>query len=219
MDDLENVLIKTGIALYGENGAHPGSNLRWGGSVHNDMAKIAGQKMGLDQSACNTLHEHAADPDSWGFSINHYALTGAPNEAERLADLARGQIKGEGGDPDAGYEFLACSLHFMTDTSMPYHYVYESLLWHTKYEIYVSGHWNDYVGDLRANNYYYYVTDVSDSAMNLAGVTHQYVSYIDNTINRTVDWEEDEKLKEYTQECLLHGAKYNMGLVDYVIRD
>ena len=215
-EELEKTLIEIGTVYLGEGQG----GIRWAGFIHNDMAKIAGEKMGLSYYEYNTtLGTYADDPDSWGYSWNHYKMTGAPGEAEYYANLAKTYY--QEGDTTNGATNLAYSMHFMTDMSMPFHYMYYALPLHTEYESYVSGQWesdHDFRDVVEDNYYYYYITDVSDSADNLAAVSNQYLNYIETTMNQDPNWQDDPTLIQYTENCILHGARYNMGLVDYVKR-
>jgi hypothetical protein len=223
MDKLERTLLNVGRALFGQD---PSISIRqFGMPVHQDMAKIAGQKMGLGSAECNELFDHADDPDGWGtFCIDHYALTGAPGEAERLADAARAKLSV--GDWHGGFSFLAYAMHFMTDMTVPYHYVYEGLLYHEPYESYVANNWAaaaDFAGsgfksDATSPTYYYVITDVSDATMDLAEYSHQYLSYINNQMAHNPSWKQDSNVIAYTRNCIREGTKYNWGLADYVTR-
>lgn len=194
----------------------------YGHAPHNDMAKIAGQKMGLDSTACNILYENAAIPDTWSLSYNHYAISGAPGQAEYYATLARNYLNdGNPSNDETGYLNLAYSLHFMTDMSQPFHYSPVYLANHAAYETYTLDNWEsgkDYSSDVELNWYYYYVTDVSDSASNLASVSYQYMNYIRTTMDQYSNWGDDPTLVQNTRQCFTYGAKYNMGLVDYATR-
>lgn len=72
---------------------------------------------------------------------------------------------------------------------------------------------------LQFNSYshYYYITDVSDAADNLANVCNQYFSYIDGKVG-TYNWQNDATLVSYTRTCLVHGYRYDAGLIDYATR-
>jgi hypothetical protein len=218
-DKLKEALLKTGEALFSQK---PPVTPKWAGFIHSDMARTAGNWMGLSDAECQVLFDHADDPDGSGtYCIDHYALTGAPEEAERLANLARGQYSIN--NRLLGAEFLANSMHYMTDMSVPFHYIYEYLANHQAYESYVSSQWGsgttqNFNQSVTDNNYYYYITDVSDSAMNLAVYSHQYMSYIRNTMDTYSNWQDDPTLNQYTRNSIVEGAKYNMGLVDYATR-
>lgn len=60
------------------------------------------------------------------------------------------------------------------------------------------------------------MTDVSDSADNLINIANWYQTYLENQINNNPDWQSDPTLRQYTRETLLYGARFNMGLIDYV---
>jgi hypothetical protein len=49
-------------------------------------------------------------------------------------------------------------------------------------------------------------------------VSNQYLNYIETAMNQDPNWQDDPTLNQYTENCILHGARYNMGLVDYVKR-
>jgi len=223
MDRLEKSLLNVGRSLFSQD--HSIGIMQYGVPVHQEMAQIAGQKMGLGSAECAELLDHADDPDGWGtFCIDHYALTGAPGEAERLANAARAKLSVD--DWHGGFSFLAYAMHFMTDMTVPYHYVYEGLLYHEPYEYYVADNWGtakDFGGsgfrsDATSPTYYYVITDVSDATMDLAEYSHQYLSYINNQMAHNPDWEEDASVIAYTRNCIREGTKYNWGLADYVTR-
>lgn len=72
-------------------------------------------------------------------------------------------------------------MHFMSDMSVPFHTAPVWLTQHATYESYVDTNWNsglNYVNAINSNNYYYYITDPSASAYNLASYSNQYQSYI-----------------------------------------
>jgi len=196
---------------------------KWAGFIHNDMALIAGQKMAvtcsLSPSEITLLENNAAVPDTWG-SANHYKLYGATANAESYANIARGYYLS--GDTVKGAVNMSYALHFMTDMSMPFHWGPSALPAHEQYEIYLSNHWtsgdNDeyYQNVVSGNNYYYTVTDVSDSADNLIAITNWYQSYLENQINNNPNWQADSTVRSDTRDSLLYGARYNMGLIDYV---
>jgi hypothetical protein len=167
------------------------------------------------------LGNNAGVPDSWG-SWNHYKITGASGQAESYANTARSYY--QQGDTANGALNLAYSLHFMTDLSMPFHYGPSALPAHESYEIYLSDHWTSGDTDERyqevvsGNDDYYIITDVGDSADNLASISNWYQAYLENQINNNPNWQSDVTLRGYTRDTLLYGAKFNMGLVDYVKR-
>ncbi len=223
MDKLEKSLLNVGKSLFSQNPSI--GIMQYGIPVHQEMAKIAGQKMGLGSAECDELLDHADDPDGWGtLCIDHYALTGAPGEAERLADAARAKLSVD--DWHGGYSFLAYAMHFMTDMSVPFHYVYEALLYHPDYELFVADNWNegrDFTGngfrsDATSPTYYYVITDVSDATMDLAEYSHQYLNYINNQMAHNPDWKQDPDVIVYTRNCIRESTKYNWGLADYVTR-
>jgi hypothetical protein len=183
------------------------------------MARIAGEKMGLSGNYIDILYVKAGDPDSWfGFSYNHYALTGGPENTRDYANLARSYIKN--GNPGLGYENLAYSMHFMTDMSQPFHYFYDGLLPHKTYEDYVDANWitgQTYISVVNGNNYYYYITDPYASAMNLARYSFQYKAYIISAMDKA-GWQTNPTLIQDTKDCLVQGERYDMGLVNYVTR-
>jgi len=186
---------------------------------HNDMAKVAGQKMGVNSYYTNILYQYASEPDRSG-SADHYAITGAPQKAEDWANAARPLIR-SGTDPSTGYKDLSYSMHYMSDMSEPFHYAVVYLANHAAYESYVDANWNSsktYVNAINGNTYYYYITDVSASADNLAAFALQYRQYINNEMNTVSNWGDDPTLVQDTKDCLVYGERYDMGLVNYATR-
>jgi hypothetical protein len=186
---------------------------------HNDMARIAGQKMGIAGAYQTVLYNNAGVPDTWGGSANHYAISGAPGEVKNWADQARPLIR-SGSNPSLGYTYLAYAMHFMSDMSVPFHSTPTDLLAHSAYESNVNDHWTSghtYVNAVTGTNYYYYITDPSTSAQNLASYSNQYQSYLASKIFQA-GWQNDPTLVQYTNDCLMQGTRYNMGLIDYANR-
>jgi len=222
-DEQQKIMIKAASVLLGRTQV---ISPQWGGTpgetygVHNDLAKVAGQKMGVLQYYCDLMARNSLVPDSWSLSANHYYITGAADQAENYANIARNYIKNQG-DLTTGYTNLAYSLHFMSDLSNPYHYAPVYVFNHQAYESYMNDEWYSditYSNVITSNYYYYYITDVSTAASNLASYTLQYRSYITNTMDTNSDWQHDATLVQDTKNCLLEGFKYNMGLVDYAKR-
>jgi len=188
-------------------------------AAHNDMARVAGEKMGIASAYSTILNNNAGVPDTWGYSVNHYAISGAPGEVEYWADLARPLIR-SGSDPSLGYTYLAYAMHFMSDMSVPFHSTPTDLLAHSAYENNVDDHWtsgNTYVNAVTGTSYYYYITDPSTSASNLASYSNQYQSYLASKIFQA-GWQNDPTLVQDTRDCLMQGTRYDMGLVNYVTR-
>jgi hypothetical protein len=225
-DEMEDVFV-TVYSIIMDTG-EPG--LKWTGypvdpnykDVHNDMAWIAGYSMGLGSSAANTLASMAGQPDypPPGASWNHYYSSGAADEAESYADLAQSEWNS---DPPQALNDLAYSMHFMADMSQPFHYWFaQGLPQHAAYESFVGDNWHsgeEFYTTVAGDGYYYYISDVSDAASYLAWKSHyeqnQY-DYINNAIQTDPNWQSDPTLIQYTEECLIDGERYQMGLVDYV---
>ncbi len=184
-------------------------------AAHNDMARVAGEKMGIDSDYSTILYDNAGVPDTWGYSVDHYAISGAPGNVEYWADEAQPLITGS--DPELGYTYLAYAMHFMSDMSVPFHTSPVYLSQHATYENYVDNNWNsgeEFVDVINGNNYYYYISDPSASATNMASYSNGYQSYIVSAMANS-GWESDPNLIQYTKDCLLAGQRYNMGLIDY----
>jgi hypothetical protein len=146
-------------------------------------------------------------------------MKNAPEVAEYYANKARDYIRN--GDPNNGYIQLAYAMHFMSDMGCPYHYTYEGLANHPKYEGFVGDNWHTghyFYRDILDADYYYSISDVSDAANNLANAAHQYQSYFDSQIWHNSDWKIDPKLIEDTRTVLIYTERYDRGLVDYVNR-
>jgi hypothetical protein len=188
-------------------------------SPHNDMARVAGEKMGIASAYSTILYNNAGVPDSWG-SANHYAISGAPAQVASWANQARPLIR-SGSNPSLGYTYLAYSMHFMSDMSVPFHYSPLFGAKHISYEKYVDNNWNagsiKYVDSINGNNYYYYITDPSTSASNLITYASGYEAYIVSAMD-TSTWGTDATLISDTRDCLIQGERYDMGLVNYVTR-
>lgn len=188
-------------------------------SAHNDMARVAGEKMGIASAYSTILYNNAGVPDSWG-SADHYATTGAPSQAAYYANLARPLIR-SGSNPSLGYTYLAYAMHYMSDMSVPFHYSPLFLVKHGAYETYVDNNWNTgsirYVDSINGNNYYYYITDPSTSATNLITYASGYEAYIVSAMD-TSTWGTDATLISDTRDCLVQGERYDMGLVNYATR-
>jgi hypothetical protein len=219
----QQVLIRVGEVLLQSDSST--ITPQWTGSCysgwpypHNDMANVSGQKMGLSQNYIAILYNNVGTPDCWAYSIDHYALTGAPENTRDYATRARYFIKN--GNPDLGYTYLAYSIHFMTDMSMPFHYIYGWPSQHITYEDYTKANWKSgqmYFNAIQSNNYYYYITDPYASAYNLARYTNQYQSYLISAMSKP-GWQNDPTLVQYTRDCFVQGERYDMGLINYVTR-
>ena len=218
----KQILTRVGEVLL--QSSDQGPTAQWIGSCytgwpypHNDMARVAGQKMGLSSNYVAILYNNAGTPDCWAYSIDHYALTGAPENTRDYAVRARYFIKN--GNPDLGYTYLAYSMHFMSDMSVPFHYFYGWPSQHVAYEDYVKTDWNSgqrYFNTIQTNNYYY-ITDPYASAYNLARYSNQYLAYIVSAMSKP-GWQNDPALVQDTRDCLLQGERYDMGLVNYATR-
>lgn len=189
-------------------------------AAHNDMARVAGQKMGIASAYSTILYNNAGVPDTWGYSYNHYAISGAPDQVASWANQARPLIR-SGSNPSLGYTYLAYSMHFMSDMSQPFHTAPVYLLKHAAYESYVDNNWNSgsirYVDSINGNNYYYYITNPATSASNLASYSNQYQAYIVSAMD-SANWGTNPTLISDTRDCLVQGERYDMGLVNYVTR-
>ncbi|MFA4877081.1 MAG: hypothetical protein WC586_06675 [Methanoregula sp.] len=194
--------------------------------VHNDMAWIAGYSMGLGQNSADTLKSMAGQPDvpppsaSW----NHYYSSGAADQAAWYAYLSSNEWIS---DHSQALQYLAYSMHYIADMSQPFHYWFaQSLPQHAEYENFVGQNWHssdlNFYNSAANDGYYYYITNVRDSASYLAWRTHysqnQY-DYINDKILNDPNWRTDQTLIRYTRECLVDGERYQMGLVDWVQRN
>jgi len=225
MKELSSILLtstEVGIEWTGYYPWDPSWNHWTLADVHNDMAKLAGEKMGLSSTYCNILRDYASEPDTWfGDQVFHYKISGAAIQAENRAISAHNYIRNLG-NPTEGYKQLSYSMHYMSDLSNPYHYSPVFLINHGKYEEYVGDNWHsgdNYYSDVYNDGYYYYITDVSDAANNLANVCNQYFSYINSEVSNDPDgFGDDPTLISYTRTCLIHGIRYDAGLVNWVNR-
>lgn len=175
--------------------------------------------MGIASAYSTILYNNAGFPDSWG-SANHYAISGAPAQVASWANQARPLIR-SGSNPSLGHIYLAYSMHFMSDMSVPFHTAPVSLIKHAAYETYVDNNWNSgsikYVDSINGNNYYYYITDPSTSATNSPSYSNSYLSYIISEMDNS-NYGTDPTLISDTRDCLIQGERYDMGLVNYVTR-
>jgi len=231
-DEKEKVMIEVSTLLLSEGGG----GAKWTGyypwdpnwnhftlaDVHNDMARLAGVKRGISSTYSDILRNYASEPDTWpGDVAFHYQISGAANSAESRAVSAQNYIKNLN-NPTEGYKQLSYAMHYMSDLSNPYHYSPVSLLNHASYESNIGDNWhsgNNYYNSVNNDGYYYYITDVSDAANNLASVCSQYYSYIDSEISNDPNgFGSDSTLISYTTTCLIHGQRYDTGLVEWVNR-
>jgi len=224
MTEVSSLLLKgsVGVKWTGYYPWDPNWNHFTLADVHNDMARLAGVKMGLSTTYTDILRNYASEPDTWpGDVAFHYEISGAAGQAESRAISAQNYIKNLG-NPTEGYRQLSYAMHYMSDLSNPYHYSPVSLLNHQKYENNVGDNWhsnNNYYNSVNSDGYYYYITDVSAAADNLASVCNQYYSYIDNEV--TIDpnnFGNDATLISDTRTCLIYGDRYDTGLVEWANR-
>ena len=231
-EEKEKVMIEVSSLLLSEGGY----GVKWTGyypwdpnwnhftlaDVHNDMARLAGVKMGISSTYSDILRNYASEPDTWaGDQVFHYQISGAANEAEGRAVSAQNYIQNLN-NPTEGYKQLSYAMHYMSDLSNPYHYSPVSLINHGRYETNIGDNWhsgNNYYNSVNNDGYYYYITDVSDAANNLASVCNQYYSYIDSEVtNDPNGFGSDSTLISYTTTCLIHGERYDAGLVEWANR-
>jgi hypothetical protein len=222
----QQVLVRAGeVLLQSDSSISP----QWSGyctgntgtpAPHNDMARIAGVKMGVYSPYVTILYNYAGDPDCWYYSADHYVITGAPGQARNNANQARQYLKS--GDMYNGYRFLAYSIHFMSDMSMPFHYAPVWGQQHIAYETYVSANWMNgqyYFNDINKvpNGWYYYITDPAVSAQNLAVYSNYYQMYLVSAMSKP-GWQNDPTLVKDTRDCFYQGELYDMGLINYATR-
>ena len=74
-----------------------------------------------------------------------------------------------------------------------------------------------YINSIYSNNYYYYITDPSASAWNLARYSNQYQAYIVSAMSKP-GWPNDPTLIQDTKDCFVQGERYDMGLINYATR-
>lgn len=223
MLDLSKVLLKSMNAKW-TGYPYPG-----GQTTHNEMASFAGRTMGIATAYQTILGQYAAEPDTWPGEIpplyiqsdTHYRYTGAPDKAEQYANEARSFIK-NWGDYTTGYTKLGYSMHFMSDMSCPYHATVPIYLAnHQAYETYVGENWRsdkNYYADPYNDGYYYYISDVSDSAGYLASTSNGYLAEINSIMDNYSNWQDHSTLVQDTRTVLVAGERYDAGLINYVLR-
>lgn len=92
---------------------------------------------------------------------------------------------------------------------------------HVAYETYVGNNWRtgkNYYYEPYVDGYYYYVSDVSDSANYLASLSNGYLSEINNIMNTYSNWGDHSTLVQDTRNLLVFGERYDAGLVNYALR-
>jgi hypothetical protein len=113
----------------------------------------------------------------------------------------------------------------MTDVGNPLHTGAElrqaAFKWvHYAYENYVTNNWNSgykFKSVIENNWYYYPISDPEQATKDLASYTHQYADTIVWTIFTNPNtWQNDQNIKNITENCLFETAKYTLGLVKYV---
>jgi hypothetical protein len=206
-----------------------GRDRRWSGcfgycadGTHNNLAEIAGLKMGVPSEYTHILNEHSSDPDAWGVwqMPNHYSCGGAGDKSEEYANVARTHYRA--GRYELAYTNLSWAMHFMSDVGNPWHTTYDPVvqLHHVGYELdYVEG---QFVSDFKQpllntparNNYC--ITDVSESAQRLADFSNRKLSYLNRVIELDPNWKSNVTVKARTLELLQETLRYNEGLVNYV---
>ncbi len=217
------------------------SCIKWGG-ISKDYASVAGAAAPKPDTWTQVPPPHGYPDWMWNFimqvvhSWTHYynpdwGTGSAPSETKYYADIAKD--KHSNGDYTSAYTNLGYASHFMTDVGNPLHtgaefrQVFLSKLRfgdikyiHTAYENYVTDNWNSgYVfKSIVENNWYYYpISNPEQATKNLASYTHQYADTIVWTIFTNPDtWQNDQNIKNITENCLLETAKYVLGLVKYV---
>lgn len=192
------------------------------GDVHNDLAYCAGTYWGIPNQWDVMMGDWAGYPDTLGLpeQATHYATTGAPQKAEDNANIARNYIRYQN-NPTAGYPYLGRASHYLSDLSNPYHYDYLFLVPHQSYESYVANNWHsgkNFYSGMATDQYYYYITDVSDAANYVAQVALSYRGYINDQIGFNSNWQNDPELIWETRETLLLGERFDRGLVNYSLR-
>lgn len=193
--------------------------------THNVLAETAGQNMGLSSQQCRILNENSVEPDTWGIPqmVEHYSWGGAGQKAQQYANFAATALEEDPTD-SLGYEYLSWAMHYMSDVANPWH---TQQLWaqgnHETYEKdyvldeMVSGHNFKRVITNSPDYWWYQISSPSASADNLADLSSNYFSYIDDKINNDPNWKNDPTVVEYTKDVLEEALHYNMGLVDYAV--
>lgn len=156
----------------------------------------------------------------------------APSEFEKYANKAKSYYSS---DADLAFENLGFASHFLADIGQPLHTGAEarqvtlSVLMtgspeyiHYAYEGYVSSNWNSgynfrsYASGVPVHHYAP-ITDPEQAAKDLASYTHQYADTIVWTIfTNPDDWQNDQNIRNLTQNCIMETTRYLLGLVDYV---
>ncbi|WP_290623681.1 hypothetical protein [Archaeoglobus sp. UBA231] len=159
----------------------------------------------------------------------------APDEFEKYTNIAKNYYSSA--KYNLAFENLGYASHFLADVGQPLHTGAEarqvalSLLLlrapeyiHYAYEGYVSSNWysgynfRSYVYGVPVHHYVP-ITDPEQAVKNLAGYTHQYADTIVWAIFTNPDgWQNNQNIRNLTQNCIMETTRYLLGLVDYVVQ-
>jgi len=201
----------------------------WNVDTHQDIIYIACKKGGENEDYCKIARDHAGDPDTWGqppyfhYYNPDYNFGLAPANCDNYAEHAK--VDYSAGYYELAFEELGWASHYLTDVGNPLHTGREGdqvlHRWvHTAYENYVSNNWiagYNFKSIIDNNWYYYQISDPEKAAKSLASYSHQYVDTLYFKIyNNPDNFQNDQDVKNITENCLLETAKWTLGLVKYV---
>lgn len=218
-------------------------SIQWAVSTHRKMARLSAENMnvsGKDEIAGHADDPDYWDPNipNWlpGFvkdainqvmhSYGHYynpsllgGTGGAPSNAKEYFNKAS-DSENAGNTSDAR-EKAGWACHFVVDVGQPLHTGAEASQAanpsvHYDYEGWVANNWTSGENFSKHidNNTYYPINSPSQAAKDLAGVSHDYVGTIFDTINNNPNsWKNDSDVIDATENVLVKTGYYNKGFL------
>jgi len=225
---------------YGDSAIDP----QWAVSTHRKMARLSAEKMnvgGKNEIAGHADDPDYWDPNipNWlpGFvkdainqvmhSYGHYynpsllgGTGGAPSNAKEYYNKA--ESSENSGDTSDAREKAGWACHFMVDVGQPLHTGAEASQAansqiHYDYEGWVADNWTsgENFSDEIDNNTYYPINSPSQAVKDLAGVSHDYVGTVFDTIkNNPNSWKNDSDVIDATENSLVKTGYYNKGFLN-----
>jgi len=217
---------------------------QWAVSTHRKMAELSANKMNVDGASEIAGHADDPDywdPEipNWlpGFvkdainqvmhSYGHYynpsllgGTGGAPGNAKEYFNKASDAA--DNNNTSNAREKAGWACHFVVDVGQPLHTGAEASQaansWvHYDYEGWVANNWTsgEDFSDEIDNNTYYPINSPSQAAKDLAGVSHDYVGTIYDTIkNNKNSWKDDNDVIDATENVLVKTGYYNKGFLN-----
>jgi hypothetical protein len=214
---------------------------KWYSSEHEDLIGYACDAYPSYSSYANAS---ANDPDNGTLDTepfyryyNHYEdgywhVGGAPGRCNEFATL--GLTNRYSGNSETAYYYIGLASHYLSDVGCPFHtgkavnqagqYVggYENT-YHYAFEHYVSTNWDSnycYSDVVSSNIQSVTVSDPEEAVEDLAEYSYSYLDTLWNEISADpTGFGSDIDVRFATTRCIRETAKYNQGLVDYMILD